>query len=335
MLKQIVLLLLFLFFFQASYAASVNIEVDLDETETSFKYTISFNENESYNSFSFEKPRDAFLFQSKDNESNSIRFNSAGDFYIIRPEETEGKTFHIEFVSKEVSTSIQEKAAFSNYANFNFYIEALNYSINVDPDVGEVTEIFPRNYQIGPEGEIIWRLTEVEEDTLFLLNFEETEQQGFFASIYFYLVLGLIGIIVLMVITIFALIFWRRKSGKSKTKEIVQQEVAKQKETVSEKNNEQKLDEAEPTPKTESKVKEESFEEIINKYLTENEREVVEIVKEHNGISQYDILNFIPTLSKSNLSKIISKLHNKRFLNRIRVGKVNKIHLGEKLEDKE
>ena len=76
-----------------------------------------------------------------------------------------------------------------------------------------------------------------------------------------------------------------------------------------------------------------SFEEYINKYLTENEKNVVNVVKENNGLSQYDILNYRRELTKSNLSKIISKLHVKKVLHRIKVGKVNKIYLGEVLEE--
>ena len=75
------------------------------------------------------------------------------------------------------------------------------------------------------------------------------------------------------------------------------------------------------------------YEEITSKYLTENEKEIVEIVNTNEGISQNDILNFLPNLTKSNLSKIISKLNSKRILKRIRVGKINKIYLGDKLEN--
>ena len=71
--------------------------------------------------------------------------------------------------------------------------------------------------------------------------------------------------------------------------------------------------------------------EIIEKYLTENEKNIVQIIKEHEGIQQNEILNYIPSLTKSNLSKIVSKLHAKRILNRIKVGKTNNIYLGEKL----
>jgi len=71
--------------------------------------------------------------------------------------------------------------------------------------------------------------------------------------------------------------------------------------------------------------------EIIEKHLTENEKSVVQIVRAHEGIQQNEILNYVPSLTKSNLSKIVSKLHAKRILNRIKVGKTNNIYLGDKL----
>ena len=87
--------------------------------------------------------------------------------------------------------------------------------------------------------------------------------------------------------------------------------------------------------KIESKINEEEYREVMARFLTDNEKLVVSCIRENEGISQYDILNFLPKLTKSNLSKIISKLDNKKILKRIRVGKVNKIYLGSRFEVKE
>ena len=38
----------------------------------------------------------------------------------------------------------------------------------------------------------------------------------------------------------------------------------------------------------------------------------MDVIRKNEGISQYDILNFLPSLTKSNLSKIISKLNSKK-----------------------
>ena len=74
------------------------------------------------------------------------------------------------------------------------------------------------------------------------------------------------------------------------------------------------------------------FNQVIEKHLTEKEQSIVKIVKENQGILQNEILNFLPQLTKSNLSKIISKLHSLKYISRIKVGKVNKIYLSEKLD---
>jgi hypothetical protein len=94
------------------------------------------------------------------------------------------------------------------------------------------------------------------------------------------------------------------------------------------------LTEAGHDDKFESKIDEGEFREVMARFLTDNEKLVVSCIRENEGISQYDILNFLPKLTKSNLSKIISKLDNKKILKRIRVGKVNKIYLGSRFEVK-
>ena len=83
-----------------------------------------------------------------------------------------------------------------------------------------------------------------------------------------------------------------------------------------------------------SKINEEEYKEVMDRFLTDNEKLVVSCIRDNEGISQYDILNFLPKLTKSNLSKIISKLDNKKILKRIRVGKVNKIYLGNRFDIK-
>lgn len=75
------------------------------------------------------------------------------------------------------------------------------------------------------------------------------------------------------------------------------------------------------------------IEEYIQKYLTENEQDVIRIIKKHEGIIQQEILDILPIITKSTLSKIITKLEGRRILERVRVGKINKLYLGEKLLD--
>jgi len=82
----------------------------------------------------------------------------------------------------------------------------------------------------------------------------------------------------------------------------------------------------------EKKDKKEEFSSFIEKYLTENEKIVVTIISSNQGITQNEILNHLPSMKKSNLSKIITKLDGKKILNKVRVGKITKIYFGEKLE---
>lgn len=325
MYKQILWVFLLLCSIGIVQAVEVQVNIDIAPQETTYRYTLNFGPDEDYNSFSFEKPTDAIVFYSKDELGEGVRHTSAGDFFIIRPSDgTEGKFFDIRFISRQSSEDITTKEAFSHYVNFNVPVTTLVYRVSLDESMGEVTEIFPRDYTVTEEGILQWSLENVEEDTLFLLNFNSENTNSPEAGLlelpwYLYVIVALI-----VALVVFAMLyFMTQKRGKIK-------EVTR----IIEKKAVEKSDE-DDSKIVEEKVVEETYEEIINKYLTDNEKEVVGIVKDNDGISQYDILNFAPHLTKSNLSKIISKLHAKKFLNRIRVGKVNKIYLGERLQEKE
>ncbi|MFT4244654.1 MAG: helix-turn-helix transcriptional regulator [Candidatus Woesearchaeota archaeon] len=74
------------------------------------------------------------------------------------------------------------------------------------------------------------------------------------------------------------------------------------------------------------------IEEFIQKYLTENEQDVVRVISKQEGIMQQEILDNLPIFTKSTLSKIISKLERKKIIERVRVGKVNKLFIGNELK---
>lgn len=306
------------------FAADVQTEVILSGDQSEFRYLFIFKETEDYSSFSFEKPKDARIIYAKDNLGKSIRYSVAGDYYIFRPEDIASKTFDIRFTSQSVSDYIKTKNAFSSYVNFNFPVENLRFKLSTKNLNREIIDVFPRDFTTSDNRDYIWTLKGLEQDTLFLVNFEPRENDNFTTTIsptnMYYLGAALLIIVIIATIV---LIFGRKRYQKEEktTEKVIVQKV------VNEKGEELET-------KIETQKVEISFEEIVDKYLTENEKEVAEIVKDNKGISQYDILNFLPHLTKSNLSKIITKLHNKKFLSRIRVGKVNKIYLGEKLDDK-
>ena len=74
------------------------------------------------------------------------------------------------------------------------------------------------------------------------------------------------------------------------------------------------------------------IEEYIQKYLTENEQDIIRVISKQEGIMQQEILDNLPIFTKSTLSKIISKLEGKKIIERVRVGKVNKLFIGSELK---
>ncbi len=317
MLKKILFFIVFILLCVFSVnSAEVKINANIYSESTIFDYYINFDENESYKSFSFEKPRDAKLIYALESGTN-IGYSQSGDYFIFKPEEVNGKNFLIRFVSVSKSEQILNEHLFSVYTNFNFPVENLTFTISLKEDLGEFSEIVPRNYEITKSGNLVWKVSEVTTDTFFLIKFTDTptDKNIIYSFIEKYWHIGLF-LLVLFIFIGTAIVF--KKRG------------------YIEKINVEKL-KINPFKKKEKQVKqeivdEEKFEELTSKYLTDNEKEVVEVVKNNQGISQYDILNHLPSITKSNLSKIISKLHSRKILSRIKVGKVNKIYLGDKIE---
>ncbi len=315
MLRQINLVFILVFSMFAVFSATVDVNVNVKEDVSLFVYSLKFDENESYSSFSFEKPRDASIIAAKNSDGESLSYKVAGDYFIFTPEDTNGQNFEVVLKSKFLSEEVLSKNSFSTYVNFNFPVETLVFNLFFDGNFNEVQDRFPRDYEVSDTGEIIWTLENVEEDTFFLVNFEANSPNDFLQTNLVYLMIGLFVVILVLIIVSSFVFFKFRKT-------LVNGEVVKK---------EQKEEKEE----SEEEITEEKFEEFTAKYLTENEKEVVDVVKENEGISQYDILNYLPQLTKSNLSKIISKLNAKRILDRVKVGKINKIYLGEKLKNEE
>lgn len=317
MLKKIAFLLMLSFFCTYMvYSADVEIKTQIYEESTIFEYLISFDKTENYKSFSFEKPKDAKMIYVLESNSN-VEYSSAGDYFIIKPEETLEKNFTIKFVSISKSEEIKNENIFSTYASFNFPVDKLKFVVSLKDDFGKQLEIVPRNYELDKAGNLVWDLNEVTNDTFFLIKFGEKEEKRFFIFTFlenYWHILLLLFVLILFVWS--AIIFKKKGYAQKITVEKLKVNPFKKKENL---------------PKQEI-VDEEKFEELTSKYLTENEKEVVEVVKNNQGISQFDILNYLPNITKSNLSKIISKLHSKKILSRIKVGKINKIYLGDKIE---
>lgn len=315
MLKRVLYFAVLVIFSMLSInAANVTIDSDVYVDFTFYTYYLTFGENENYNSFSFEKPKDAKIEYALDNDGNTVKYSIAGDYFIFDPEgDTENKQYEIKFKSSVISQEVVEKHSYSNYVNFNFPVDILSYSLLFKQDFGEYSNIYPRNYVILDNGQIVWEVKNLEVDTFFLVNFGEFSPPTGMAGLYFWVGLFL-GLVLLLIVIVYLYFYYNKLPSKS-----IKSPNEEKHKSVDEKLEGDKIDD-------------DKFDEITSKYLTDNEREVVEVVKSHEGISQYDILNYVPSLTKSNLSKIISKLNSKKILKRIRVGKVNKIYIGDKLE---
>lgn len=333
------------FFFSSSFGSDVEVTINFEEDTAHFSYIFNFDEN--YNSFSFEKPRDANLISALDENNKFIRTSLAGDYFIVYPEETKNSTFRVDFESTSSYANIIENNVFSSYFSFNFDVENVLIELDFREISKEILTVNPRDYSIIEQGMIGFDFTNLENEAFIQIEFSpDQETTNSSLEQYFYVILSL-----LLLIILFAVFFLRnylknfRKENKSSSSEILLESSSEEVDSNSidvtigtrdndkiKQSNEEKISKELQENKEDQKNQ---FEEYMGKYLTDNEREVVSIVKEFNGIIQNEILHHLPSLTKSNLSKIITKLHGKQVLSRIRVGKINKIYLGDKLNFEE
>lgn len=333
MYSRFILGFLTLFFLINSlFAAEVEIDTQAYIDTTVFTYIFQFNDSEKQSSFSFERPAGSRVVSVIDFDTKEpIDYSFAGDFMILKPDlEPGGENIVVTLRSEDISTEIREKGTFSIYVNFNFDVSKINHEFILEDDLGSFSEIFPRDFTIEKNKKITWEINEVGTDTLFLVNFDNFIGQNSTndtSNTDFFIVLILAFPILLFVLLLIFIKFFFN-NNKKKEKEIEKnKEKTKEEKKVEIKQQKQKEREEKIVLKDDN-----NFDSYIEKYLTENEKEVVKVIRDNEGIQQYDILNHLPTLTKSNLSKIISKLNSKKVLQRIRVGKINKIYLGHKLK---
>lgn len=336
--------------FLSTYAFSANVEVtsNIYKDYTIFNYIIHFNQNDSINKFSFVKPSNSQVSYVLDNNGD-VPYSTAGDYIIIESKDIEQNTFRIRLKSQSISKEILSTDSFKTYFNFNFELEELTFELLLGDNFGEIINIYPSNYQMFPQGNIKWVTNNITGDLLYIVNFKDASVGGSSKEPVNYLLIVSI-IIPIIVISIGLIILFKKYRHLEKTNKLIfdkkgfREKEDKTQDSTHENSINQDLSnqvydmkhhiqDGEEITKEETKEEKTKniFDEIINKHLTKNEKEVVLLIKNQEGISQYDILNHIPKLTKSNLSKIISKLHSKRILKRIKVGKVNHIYLGEKL----
>jgi len=336
------------------YGAQVKITADVFDDYTDFTYEIDFDKSDNKNSFAFEKPEGSWVKSAKIGEIDLI-IKKVGGFFIFESKNAANNTAIIKFRSHSTSANLLETNSYLNYINFNIEIQKLEYTTNFKSNFGKVNKILPRDYEELSELSFSWKLHNPRKDTFILVEFIDEKNLNFIERNSTQIIIGSLFLILAL------LLFFNKKIIFKILKKNKEEENIENKKNTNNNQNEnnksnsnsenkkednliKNKDESEKLkPENNNKDEEaetidehkgENFDEIIEKYLTENEKDIVLLIREIDGISQNDILNNIPTLSKSNLSKIITKMDSKRFLKKIKVGKINKIYLGEKLKDK-
>lgn len=329
MLKKLSILFLFLLFPIVSSATDVTVKAFVYQDYTIYNYAIEFQTNDSISKFSIEKPKDAQIDYAVD-KFGTVNYDSAGDYFIFKSKDIQENYFLVKFHSEEDSNNIFKTDAFRTYLSFDFPVNNLKFNIDFKDNFGEGIDIFPSSFTMDDSDRILWEFENVSEDLLFVVNFKDSKSNIETGSVNKDLIYLSTIIVLFVIIGIFTTRYYiKRKTKSLKNKKKIDEVIL---DNTFDNNLESKSNDPKALYQENNKK---SIDEIIEMHLTENEGEVLLLVKENEGISQYDILNYLPKLTKSNLSKIISKLHVRKILNRIKVGKVNKIYLGDRIRKEE
>ncbi len=333
------------------FATDVEVTIYVYEDYSIFNYIIEFDNNPDIDKFSIEKPKDASLNYIVDTKG-PVKYDIAGDYYIIKPDFVKNNTFVIKYKSEQASKEIIKTESLQTYIGIKIpQIDKLTTNIILKDSFGDIVDTFPNNSSIIQNEKISWEIKNVTKDQLFIINFKQKQiqEQTFFTTFKENIYKQIFYVIITFVL--FFLIFfyypkyihYKIKTKFKKNKKNLEPQITDSDENSQEKSKNKIIiakqkDEQETLNvlieniqshqnKVENKISE------IKNHLTENENMIITTIKDHEGISQNDILNYNPKLTKSNLSKIINKLHNKKILNRVKVGKINKIYLGEKIKE--
>jgi hypothetical protein len=351
-------MILIIFLICTGFSTKLEIVSNVTNKTTYFTYTFYLNNTDS-NTISFEKPKgstieNAYYFNSTN--KTPIFYTSAGDFFILKVDNPNYNMIKVKFKNENISKNINENNIYSQYLNFNINIEEINYTLILNNFFGVIENIYPRNYKIiENQSKIVWTIKDPKKDELILINFKKINNlnnseiinkkkntnvivinKNWWNEFY---ILSLSSLIIL-VLLIYIIINKRKnkkiEEGEKEDNSFIKFKIFKKgNQKYQKEKNDENIDFENVNLITENYIKKETFEDFIKKYLTENEQRIVKIVKENEGITQSNILNHFPEMTKSNLSKIISKLDSKKILHKVRVGKVSKIYLGDKTKELE
>lgn len=306
------------------FSADVELTAYVYKEYTIFNYIFSFDNTTGIDKISIEKPKDTEINYIVD-KNGPVNYTFAGDYLILNTKTDKNNVFFIKFKSKIISQEILLNEAFKTYQNFNLDVDKFVFEVHLKDNFGEIINTIPLNSSIENKSIVKWVQQGVERDSVFIINFKKEEvvsESIFMIFIKKYSVFLMTGFLIILFLLFLIFIYPKYLKKHFTHKNVVKKKL----------NSEINSDLESVLDNDLEKTSGDAIFEIIEKHLTENEKNVVNLIKTEDGISQYDILNYIPSLTKSNLSKIITKLDSKRILKRIKVGKVNHIYLGEKLK---
>ena len=316
-LKILVSCIFFMILFcQNIYSNEIDLVINLDKYKTNYNYNINLVDK-NISEFSFEVPKNSKVIEIRSEKENFLNYLFLDDEIVIT-NNLNSKNIEIEI---ETQNGYLDEGKFAYYLDFSFFLNksliTLKFEEEFIYDLRKV-EIYPKDNKIQNDS-VIFDFENIDREILLFVDIrslideikQNNDNQKLFEPINY--LLFLISIPMILFVVLISYILLKKEINKNQI-------------TLSKKISIRK-------EKFEKKIKDkENFESVLNKYLTENEKQIANLIKKHEGITQLDILSFLPKITKSNLSKIISKLHQNKFLTRVRVGKENKIYLGEKLK---
>ena len=371
-IKSLSLILILILSLQAIYSDSLRVTTTAADNSLLFKYEFSFPEFSPSSVIAIEKPQDSIFIRATDNFNNSLEPLTIGDFYRFELPNRDITSFTIEFSSRQTFQDIFNRDEQIFYVNSNIKLEEIFVSFDPVRPFSQIIDIHPRNFEFNvEENRIDVVQSGALEDNLFRIRYESSNDMSIATWIIVLLFIPIIFFVVLYISLKVkpsrenkSLDEYINPSQKeenletpdNKNGKIITTKPHKLEKTHIQINNDNQsspvhdeitysieTDDKIPVPidekikeiekyKSQTKPSNEDLEAYIQKYFTENEQDVIRTISKHEGIVQQEILDHLPIFTKSTLSKIISKLEGKKMIERVRVGKVNKLFLGEELK---
>ena len=299
-MRKLIALIILILLPLSAFSLKANIHIEVNEDKTYFRYNLSQVKGDE---LSIEKPKDSVLLSYKDQNNSKLSHSIHENFFTFHTKGSNNTNYLISFTSKSSSEHVLMKSLFSTYVNFKQPVDTLNVVMEFGRGLSKPHLIFPRDHGKADKRKVTWNLTDIESEQLFVVESEPSPQ--FLSTENIFFIILSIPVFFFVILTIYAGSKPIHSTNKKHQK----------------------------SPQSTKEKQKNPLNIFADKFLTDNEKKVVEAVLKKEGIQQIEILDSVRELSNSSLSKIIAKLHSKDILQRVRVGKINKIYLGGKVKN--